>query len=168
MGDFFENDNGCVKQSTRCLFWYGGKLCSITVCNGESFESVISKMDKKLKSLDELFSLDGINFMDILAEKQCPPKSIKDLLNLILESISSSTTLNPESTFTLPKITVAGCFEEDFVSTNGVTDLDTYVEYLGSQVCVLKQENSNLKESLKQLQQDYQNLSNQFSTFIGE
>src|SRR5690242_16785010 len=126
MGLLDGNKENCVKSSSKCIMWFGGKVCAITVCDDDTIETVIKKIGKVLHGLEKSLDINDLDFSNLLAEKECPPEDLKGLIQLILNKISET---NPELTGTVQTITVtpASCFTVA-LGTDPIP-IETYVEY---------------------------------------
>lgn len=163
MGLLQANSEKCIKHSSKCIVWMDGKVKCIDVCDGEPLGSVIKKIGCSLKELHESLDISELDFGDLLGPKECPPLELKEVIQLILSNMKIQNTSETEVSEDL-KVNVAECF----VSALGeVTDIQTYVEYLGSTLCKQAEEIRLLQESLSQQKNQLTQLKDQFEKSIG-
>jgi hypothetical protein len=164
MGFLDENKGNCVKQPTTCIIWVGGKVCGINVCEGESLESVIKKIGKALNSLESSIDIQDLDYSCLLGEKECSPKDLKELIQLIINKQCSTSTTEISNNIDIT-VVPASCFQETL--GNEAISIVTYMEFLGETVCNQNIEISNLKESLSQLRERMNDLESQVQRLIG-
>lgn len=165
MSLFNKGKENCIKTSSTCMLWFGGKVCSISVCEGDTIEDIVKKLGKSIYSLEQVLDINNLDFSDLLAEKECPPKDIKDLIQLILNKIQECCGTSETVSAVEVTVTPASCFVgelgEDPIS------VQAYVEFLGETACSQQQEIANLRESIVQLRNTVIDLSEQVQTLIG-
>lgn len=158
MGFDKNNKEGCVKTPTRCLIWTGGKVhCIVSEdCAEISLEELIVKIGCKLKDIYKEISISDIDFLDLLAEKECPPENLSGLIqiiiNKVLETAASSNSNSVENSSLV--ISVADCFIS--VAGSETLPIDEYVSFLGVQMCsmlgTIEQQNQLIEQMQQQMQ----------------
>lgn len=163
MTDFIKTP-GCTKTTTKCLYWYGGKLYCIDACDGEPIEKVICKIDSKLKSLFELFSISELSLDAVVGERECPPEKLKDVVQLILNKLESSQDNTGTTLQEMGLIPVPPAFQSS-LGTEPVP-MDNYLSFLGSLLAQQASTIQGLTAQLATLTQNYATLSAQVSQII--
>lgn len=165
MGYTDKDSKKCVKSSTKCIIWFGGKLACIDVCDNEALETVIKKIDRKLKSLFEKISISDLDLSAVLGEKECPPKDIGEVLQLILNKINDCCSGETSVQQAYGTIVPADCFQ-DALGTKAVS-LENYLSFIGSYVCKQTSEINTLKSTINQFKTDLDILKSQVNLLIG-
>lgn len=163
MGFTEKNTSGCVKQSTKCFFYFGKKLHCINVDSGESLDSILCKIDATFKNIYKEFDLANYSYEDLVPEGHCPPKTFKDLINLILSQFTQTVVTNQIVAQDLT-VSVAPC---DIAVIGGeTTNALQYLAYLGQKSCTQAQEIINLTEALAQANLRMDDLQNQINALV--
>ncbi len=169
MSEFFKDEKGCVKTPTRCLIWTGGKVhCLVTEnCDELHLEDLIKKIGCKLKDIYKEISINDIDFLDLLGEKECPPGNLSALIQIMITKIqeliaASGSNTNSELNI---QVSVADCL----ISAAGSETMliEDYVELLGVQICEMQTTIQEQNQLIVQMQNQLTSLQQSVEALIG-
>lgn len=162
--DFTEkNSSGCVKQSTKCFFYFGKQLHCIDVKPGDSLDSILCKIDATFKNIYKEFDLANYSYEDLVPEGHCPPKTFKDLINLILSQFAQTVVASQDAVQDLT-VGIAAC---DTVAMGGETgNALQYITFLAQKLCTQAQDIQNLTEALAQANSRIDDVQNQINALV--
>jgi hypothetical protein len=161
-----KGSDGCVKQSMKCWVYTGKTLKCIDVKAGDNAETVICKINSAFENVYAEFSLNNFEYADLIPEGHCPPKTFKDLINLILYTIQNTNSGSVVVGNGDLTVAIAPC---DVASFDGAetTDVLAYVQFLAQKLCSTNQEITNLQDALTQANLRMDDLQNQINALTG-
>lgn len=160
----FENQGACVKTPAKCIIYYGNRLVCINVESGDDLEKILCKIEKKFKSIFNTFSIQDLDYMHLVGDKECPPKSFKELIQLMLNNISISTNTEIVQTLSIEELPVSSCFIAELGETASIED---YITAIGNKVCSHVSQIQILTEGLAQANELISGLQGQIDQIIG-
>lgn len=138
--DKYKKD-GCMPISSSCVVWNGPDIPCIDLCKGDTIEEVVYQLAVILCDITEnVLDVTTLDFECLLADGQCPPKTILETLQLLISNAcndeESDVTPTPGDG-ALPIINLPECIWYTDSEGDEVTALrlDDYVEYLASIIC---------------------------------
>lgn len=163
----------CNPTSSNCVSWEGPDLPCINLCKGDAVSDVIYKAASVLCTVKDdldLTHLDLQNIFDICAACPEPEKTLKNILQLLINKIKTLQDLINElgGATTGEEITVriASCFRTTDSSGDTITELkhSDYTKAIGLQVCEVLITLAGLDTRVTGLEDDVTDLKNRVQT----
>ena len=157
----------CNPTSSNCVSWEGPDLPCISLCKGDSVTDTVYKAAVVLCAVKEelnLSNLDLQNIFDVCAACPEPEKTLKNILQLLINKIKTLEELiddldgsaNGEET----TIRIASCFRTTDSSGDTITELShtDYTKAIGLQVCEVLTDLAGINTRLNGLEDDVDDL----------
>lgn len=136
--DKYTSKDGCMPISASCVVWNGPDIPCIQLCSGDTIDVVIFNLAKILCDITEnVLDVSTLDFGCLLQRGDCPPATILETLQLLIENACTPVDpVTPEPT-PLPNVQLPECLW--YINGQGDTvtalPLVEYVQYLASLIC---------------------------------
>jgi len=173
------NKAGCDPISSNCVIWQGPDLTCVDVCHGDTVSDVVANLCTELALL---ISADGtgvdVDVMNTSLLTGPPSTTLTELIQQIIDNLVTESTKVADSGLTcaetsLCESNVPGCLQKNAGSP--VLGTSAYLEFLGSEVCELTSDLSQLAKgavtantnNITQLQSDQYETPKIYTSSIG-
>lgn len=135
--------NTCSPISSTCVDWEGGNVLGIDVCETDTIEDIICKVNKVVNSLRkelDLTELDLKGLVEVCAQCPEPVKTLHTILTLLINKVVSLESLIGQSgsgTSIDTNVILASCFRFTNLDGDTITELPVseYTKKIGLEVC---------------------------------
>lgn len=157
----------CNPTSSNCVSWEGPDLPCISLCNGDSVTDAVYKAAVVLCDIKDelnLSELDLQNLFDVCAACPEPEKTLKNILQLLINKVKTLEDLIDELDGAASGeeivIRIASCFRTDDGSGDTITELkhSDYTKAIGLQVCTILTDLAGINTRLNGLEDDVDDL----------
>lgn len=157
----------CNPTSSNCVSWEGPDLPCISLCRGDSITDVVYKAAVVLCTVKDdlnLSNLDLQNLFDVCAACPEPEKTLKNILQLLINKVKTLEELIDDLDGTTSGeeiiIRIASCFRTDDGSGDTITELkhSDYTKAIGLQVCEVLTDLAGINTRLNSLEDDVDDL----------
>jgi len=150
--------------SATCVTWDGPNIPCIDLCKGDTIDVVIYELAKILCDITEnVLDVSSLDFDCLLESGQCPPDTLLETIQLIIEKICLPPDPVPPTPTPIPVAQLPECLWYVDTDTGDVITalpLDEYVEYLASKICEILVSISSLTATITSISNQLQIIQN--------
>jgi len=143
----------CSPISSNCVIWQGPDIPCINLCTGDTVSDIVYKLGTELCTIMDTLKITNYD-LSCFNLTACPPADFQALIQFLIEQVCASqgitNTTKTATASTCPDcvVTVAPCF---IVGTQSTMQLVDYVTMIGSRICSIVSQITELQNQINNL-----------------